>query len=51
MSVQNGLKISFDGEEELIDENAFEGGYIVCVGTEVFQSLESCLKVLSAQNC
>lgn len=23
------LKISLDGEKELVDENAFEGGYIV----------------------
>ena len=23
------LKIGFDGEEELVDENAFESGYVV----------------------
>ena len=29
MHVQNGLKIGFDSEKELVDENAFEGGNIV----------------------
>ncbi len=29
MSVQNGLKICFDGEEELVDENAFESSDVV----------------------
>ncbi len=29
MRVQNGLKICFDCEQELVDENAFEGCDIV----------------------
>lgn len=29
MRVQNNLKIGFDGEKELVDENVFENGDVV----------------------